>query len=178
MPPSCFTSWLELGEISILWNGLSLLVATVWVRAERQESGAGMRKEWLCDSRPLWPYASALSLCHSSLCLPASTFSTAANQLWSLQILPAVLLSGKLCSAVRACCYSYRGLLTLYAWAVEPKRRDAVRVFLDVKDAFVVSLSGLRLGQILGQQSDWPHYSSGNIDLGGWQNLWTLLDKR
>lgn len=53
-----------------------------------------------------------------------------------------------------------------------------MRVFLDVKDALVVSLSGLRLGQVLGQQSDWPHYPSGNIDLGGGQDLWTLLDKK
>lgn len=74
------------------------------------------------------------------------------------------------------CFYSYRGLLTLNARAVEPQRWDAVSVALDVKDAFVVSLPRLRLGQVLGQQGDRPHNSSRNIDLGGGQDLRTLLN--
>lgn len=70
---------------------------------------------------------------------------------------------------------SYRGLLTLNAAAVEPQGRDAVRGPLDVEDALVVPLSGLRLRQVLGQQGDRPHDSSRNVDLGGGQDLRTLL---
>ena len=53
-----------------------------------------------------------------------------------------------------------------------------MRAALDVEDTLVVPLSRLRLGQVLGQQSDWPHNSSRDIDLGGWQDLRTLLDFR
>lgn len=70
----------------------------------------------------------------------------------------------------------HRGLLTLNAGAVEPQGRDVVRAALDVEDALVVLLSGLRLGQVLGQQGDRPHDSSGDIDLGGGQDLRTLLE--
>lgn len=72
----------------------------------------------------------------------------------------------------------YRGLLTLYAAAVEPQSRDAVRVALDVEDALVVLLSRLRLRKVLSQQSDRPHNSSRDIDLGGGQDLRTLLEMR
>lgn len=69
----------------------------------------------------------------------------------------------------------HRGLLTLYAGAVEPQRRDAVRVALDVEDALVVPLSGLRLGQVLSQQRDRPQDSGGHVDLGGGQDLGAFL---
>lgn len=72
----------------------------------------------------------------------------------------------------------YHSLLTLYAGAVEPQSRDAVRVALDVEDALVVLLSRLRLGQVLGQQGDWPHNSSGDVDLGGRPDLRTLLEMK
>lgn len=72
----------------------------------------------------------------------------------------------------------YRGLLTLYAGAVEPQSWDAVRVALDVEDALVVSLPRLRLGQVLGQQGDRPHDAGGDVDLGGGQDLRTLLEMR
>lgn len=52
-----------------------------------------------------------------------------------------------------------------------------MRVALDVEDALVVLLSGLRLGKVLGQQGDRPHDSSGDIDLGGGQDLRTLLER-
>lgn len=81
---------------------------------------------------------------------------------------------------VRICvCFNaYRGLLTLYARAVKPQSRDAVRVALDVKDALVISLSRLRLGQVLSQQGDRPHNSSRDVDLGGGQDLRALLEVR
>lgn len=47
--------------------------------------------------------------------------------------------------------HSYRGLLTLYAGAVEPQSRDTVCGALDVKDTLVVPLSRLRLRQVLSQ---------------------------
>lgn len=72
----------------------------------------------------------------------------------------------------------YRGLLTLYAGAVESQSRDAVRVALDVEDALIVLLPRLWLGKVLGQQSDRPHNSSRDIDLGGGQDLRTLLGMR
>lgn len=72
----------------------------------------------------------------------------------------------------------YRCLLTLYAGAVEPQSRDAVRAALDVEDALVVPLSGLRLGQVLGQQRDRPQDSGGHVDLGGGQDLRALLEMR
>lgn len=77
-------------------------------------------------------------------------------------------------------CFSspYRGLLTLYAGAVEPQSRDVVRAALDVEDTLVVPLSGLGLGQVLGQQGDRSHNSSRYIDLGGGQDLRALLDMR
>lgn len=76
------------------------------------------------------------------------------------------------------CVWSYRGLLTLYATAVEPQGRDAVNVALDVEDAFIVPLSRLRLGQVLCQQSDGPHDASRDVDLGGGQDPRTLLEIR
>lgn len=76
------------------------------------------------------------------------------------------------------CFNAYRGLLTLYAGAVKPQSRDAVRVALDVKDALVISLSRLRLRQVLGQQGDRPHNSSRDVDLGGGQDLRALLEVR
>lgn len=72
----------------------------------------------------------------------------------------------------------YRCLLTLYAGAVEPQGWDTVRVALDVEYALIVLLSRLWLGQVLGQQSDRPHNSSRDIDLGGGQDLRTLLEMR
>lgn len=72
----------------------------------------------------------------------------------------------------------YRRFLTLYAGAVEPQSRDTVCAALDVEDALVVLLSRLGLWQVLGQQSDWSHNSSRNIDLGGGQDLRTLLEMR
>lgn len=87
---------------------------------------------------------------------------------WLVQVVPRVCMRF----------HSYRGLLTLYAGAVEAQSRDAVGAALDVKDALVISLSGLRLGQVLGQQGDGPHYPGGDIDLSGGQDLRTLLQKR
>lgn len=48
---------------------------------------------------------------------------------------------------------------------------------LDVKDALVVLLSGLRLGQVLSQQGDRPHYPSWNVDLSGGQDLRAVLEE-
>lgn len=53
-----------------------------------------------------------------------------------------------------------------------------MRVALDVEDTLIVLLPRLWLGKVLGQQSDRPHNSSRDIDLGGGQNLWTLLGMR
>lgn len=70
------------------------------------------------------------------------------------------------------------GLLALDAGAVEPQCWDTVCVPLDMEDAFIVPLSGLWLGQVLGQQSDWPHNTSRDVDLSGRQDLRTLLEKK
>lgn len=72
----------------------------------------------------------------------------------------------------------YRGLLTLNTAAVEPQSRDAVRVALDVEDALVVPLAGLRLGKVLSQQGDRSHDSGRDVDLGGGQDLRALLEIR
>lgn len=73
---------------------------------------------------------------------------------------------------------AYRGLLTLDAAAVEPERGDAVCAALDVEDALVVPLSGLRLRKVLGQQGDGPHDSSRDIYLSRGQDLRALLQMR
>lgn len=49
---------------------------------------------------------------------------------------------------------------------------------LDVEDALIVSLSRLRLGQVLGQKCNRPHYPSGDINLGGGQDLRALLQTK
>lgn len=72
----------------------------------------------------------------------------------------------------------YHGLLTLYAGAVEPQGRHTKRVALNVEYALVVLLSRLWLWQVLGKQSDWPHNSSRDVDLGGRQDLRALLEMR
>lgn len=53
-----------------------------------------------------------------------------------------------------------------------------MRVVLDMEDTLIVPLPRLRLGQVLGQQRDRPHNSSRDIDLGGGQDLRTLLEMR
>lgn len=73
---------------------------------------------------------------------------------------------------------SHRGLLTLDAAAVEAQCRHAVGVALDVEDALVVLLAGLRLRKVLCQQSDGPHHAGRDIDLCGGQDLRTLLRTR
>lgn len=62
---------------------------------------------------------------------------------------------------------SYHGLLTLYAGTVEPQCWHTKHIALDVEYALVVLLSGLRLRQVLGKQSDWSHNSSRDVDLRG-----------
>lgn len=83
-----------------------------------------------------------------------------------------------LLSVPAAVLWSYRGLLTLDAAAVEPQRRNILRVPLDVENALVVPLARLRLRQVLSQQRDGPHDSSRDIDLGGRKDLRTLLEMR
>lgn len=61
----------------------------------------------------------------------------------------------------------YHGFLALYAGTVEPQCWHTKRVALDVEYALVVLLSGLRLWQVLGKQSDWSQNSSRDVDLGG-----------
>lgn len=46
---------------------------------------------------------------------------------------------------------------------------------LDVKDALIVPLSGLGLGEVLGSQRDGLGHPDGDVDLGRGQNLWTVL---
>lgn len=46
---------------------------------------------------------------------------------------------------------------------------------LDVKDALIVPLSRLGLGEVLGSQRDRLGHPDGDVDLGGGQNLWTVL---
>lgn len=46
---------------------------------------------------------------------------------------------------------------------------------LDVKDTLVVPLSRLGLGEVLGRQRDGLGHPHGDVDLGGGQNLRTVL---
>lgn len=62
---------------------------------------------------------------------------------------------------------SYHGLLTLNAGTVEPQSWHTKCAALNMEYALIVLLSRLRLRQILGKQSDWPHNSSRDVDLGG-----------
>lgn len=135
-----------------------------------------MKREWFL--RQSVPVAICLSsaLCSTSLLLPVFLPHIAGLQQHGCP---------EMCwetspHHMRMCvCFSaYRGLLTLYARAVKPQSWDAVRVALDVKDALVISLSRLRLGQVLSQQGDRPHNSSRDVDLGGGQDLRALLEVR
>lgn len=128
-----------------------------------------MKREWFL--RQSVPVAICLSsaLCSTSLLLPVFLPHIAGLQ--QHETSPPHM---QIC----VCFNAYRGLLTLYARAVKPQSRDAVRVALDVKDALVISLSRLRLGQVLSQQGDRPHNSSRDVDLGGGQDLRALLEVR
>ena len=44
-----------------------------------------------------------------------------------------------------------------------------------MEDTLVVPLSRLGLRQVLSQQGDGLHHPYGDVDLGGWQDLGTLL---
>lgn len=70
---------------------------------------------------------------------------------------------------------THRGPLTLDAGAVEAQGGDAVGGSLDVEDTLVVPLSRLGLRQVLSQQGDGLHHPHWDVDLGGWQDLGTLL---
>lgn len=70
---------------------------------------------------------------------------------------------------------SYRCFLTLDGGAVEAEGGHVVGLALDVKDALVVPLSRLGLGEVLGSQRDGLGHPHGDVDLGGGQNLWTVL---
>lgn len=136
-----------------------------------------MKREWFL--RQSVPVAICLSsaLCSTSLLLPVflphiaglQQHGLSRNECWETS--PPHM---RMC----VCFNAYHGLLTLYARAVKPQSRDAVRVALDVKDALVISLSRLRLGQVLGQQGDRPHNSSRDVDLGGGQDLRAFLEVR
>lgn len=133
-----------------------------------------MKREWFL--RQSVPVAICLSsaLCSTSLLLPVFLPHIAGLQQHGCPEMSV----GKLRLPTCVCFNAYRGLLTLYARAVKPQSRDAVRVALDVKDALVISLSRLRLGQVLSQQGDRPHNSSRDVDLGGGQDLRALLEVR
>lgn len=70
---------------------------------------------------------------------------------------------------------SYRCFLTLDGGAVEAEGGHVVGVALDVKDALVVPLSRLGLGEVLGSQRDGLGHPDGDVDLGGGQDLRTVL---
>lgn len=70
---------------------------------------------------------------------------------------------------------SYRCFLTLDGGAVEAEGGHVVGLALDVKDALVVPLTRLGLGEVLGGQRDRLGHPDGDVDLGGGQNLWTVL---
>lgn len=70
---------------------------------------------------------------------------------------------------------SYRCFLTLDGGAVEAEGGHVVRLALDVEDALVVPLSRLGLGEVLGSQRDRLGHSDGDVDLGGGQDLRTVL---
>lgn len=70
---------------------------------------------------------------------------------------------------------SYRCFLALDGGAVEAEGRYVVRLALDVKDALVVPLSRLGLGEVLGSQRDRLGHPDGDVDLGRGQNLRTVL---
>lgn len=61
----------------------------------------------------------------------------------------------------------YHGLLTLNAATVEPQSWHTKYAALNVEYALIVLLSRLWLWQVLGKQSNWPHNSSRDVDLGG-----------
>lgn len=72
---------------------------------------------------------------------------------------------------------SYRCLLTLDGGAVEAEGRHVLGVALDVKDTLVVPLPRLGLGEVLGSQRDRLGHPNRDVDLGGGQDLWTVLQR-
>lgn len=70
---------------------------------------------------------------------------------------------------------SYRSVLALDAGAVETDRGNALDFGLDVKDALIVLLSRLRLGQVSSSQRDWPNNPRRYQDVAAGQNLWAAL---
>lgn len=70
---------------------------------------------------------------------------------------------------------THRGVLTLDAGAVEAQSCDTGGAARDMKDALIVALAGLWLRQILGCQGDGLHHSHWDVDLGGGQDLWAVL---
>lgn len=71
--------------------------------------------------------------------------------------------------------FTYHGLLTLYASAVEAQCSDTVLFPLDIEDTLVVPLARLGLRKVPGQQGDGLHDTNRDVDLSGWQDLRTLL---
>lgn len=70
---------------------------------------------------------------------------------------------------------SYRSVLALDAGAVESDRGNALDFALDVKDALIVLLSRLRLGQVSSSQCDWPNDPRRYQDVAAGQNLRAAL---
>ncbi len=77
-----------------------------------------------------------------------------------------------------SCCLgneSYRSVLALDAGAVETDRGNTLDFALDFKDALIVLLSRLRLGQVPSSQRDWPNDPRRYQDVAARQNLRTTL---
>lgn len=70
---------------------------------------------------------------------------------------------------------SYRSVLALDAGAVESDRGNALDFALDVKDALIVLLSRLRLGQVSSSQCDWPNDPRRYQDVAAGQDLRAAL---
>lgn len=70
---------------------------------------------------------------------------------------------------------THRGILALHTGAVEAQGRNPLLGVLDVQDAFVASLSRLRLWEVLGLQSDGLDHLYWNQDLVHSQQLGAVL---
>lgn len=70
---------------------------------------------------------------------------------------------------------THRGVLTLDAGAVEAQSCDTCGAARDVEDALIIALARLWLRQILGGQGDGLHHTHWDVDLGGGQDLWAVL---
>lgn len=73
---------------------------------------------------------------------------------------------------------SYRTVLALDAGAVEAQGGDPVDRPLDIEDAFIAPLAGLRLGQVSGLEGDWLHFADWYQDLLGGDQLGAVLGSK